>query len=86
MLKDDQVLAQLMFDKDLNVTAASKWSDEDIQEMMTTYLKTKLIASETKNNSLYLIINEKISQLNLAIKLKTKANSHNQASYEQPSI
>ncbi|OFZ49557.1 MAG: hypothetical protein A2381_13525 [Bdellovibrionales bacterium RIFOXYB1_FULL_37_110] len=66
------ILAQLKFDKEINIKAASKWSDEDIGEMMTTYLKTKSVAKETANNALYLIAEEKIEQLSEAISLKKK--------------
>lgn len=72
MLNGDEVLAQLKFDKDVNVAAASKWSDEDIKEMMETYLKTKTMAKETSNNSLYMIAEEKISQLKAAADFKKK--------------
>jgi hypothetical protein len=76
MLNGDEVLAQLKFDKDVNVAAASKWSDDDIKEMMDTYLKTKAMAKETSNNSLYMIAEEKISQLKLAVEFKNKSAKH----------
>ena len=73
MLNGDEVLAQLKFDKDVNVLAASKWSDETIKEMLETYSQTKKVAKETKNNSLFMIAEEKMSQLKLALDLKTKS-------------
>jgi hypothetical protein len=72
MLNGDEVLAQLKFDKDVNVAAASKWSDEDIKEMMETYLKTKAMAKETSNNSLHMIAEEKISQMKAAADFKKR--------------
>jgi hypothetical protein len=69
---NNEILAQLKFDREINIETASKWTDEDINEMMATYLKTKSVAKETANNSLFLIAEEKIAQLSEAIKLKMK--------------
>jgi hypothetical protein len=41
MLNTDKVLGQLKLVKPANVASALKWSNEDIREMMDTYLKTK---------------------------------------------
>ena len=73
MLNTDKVLAQLKLAKPANVASALKWSDEDIREMMDTYLKTKEMAKETGNLSLLMIAEEKISQLEAAIELKNKS-------------
>ena len=83
MSKGEEVLAQLKFDKDVNVEAASKWSDEDLKEMMDTYLKTKVMAKETSNNSLYLIAEEKIFQLDLAVIAKERQARQRKAPREQ---
>lgn len=67
MLNTEKVMAQLELAKPANVAAASKWSEENIREMMDTYLKTKEMAKETGNTSLLMIAEEKISQLKAAV-------------------
>ena len=67
-----EVLAKLKLNLEANVGNASKWSAEEISVMMVTYLKAQSVAKETKNNELLLILNEKIHQLEQAVKTRRK--------------
>ena len=67
-----KVLAKLKLNLEANVGNALKWSAEEISVMMVTYLKAQSVAKETKNNELLLILNEKIHQLEQAVKTRRK--------------
>jgi hypothetical protein len=83
---NNEVLAQLKFDKEINIESASKWSEEDIKAMISTYKKTMSVAQEIGNNSLYLIAREKLSQLQLADKVKNKSSKRENAKVEMETI
>lgn len=86
MLNGQEVLSQLKFDSELNIAKATKWSDEEISEMMDTYKQAHVVAKETHNTDLLLIINEKIAQLDQAMKLKKPLAKNSSISITQSPV
>lgn len=74
MLGNEEILARLKFDSDINIKNASKWSDEDLLEMKLNYEKALKIANDSHNRKLMQIMEEKIRQLKEAILLKKRAH------------
>ena len=75
MKKEEDVLTKLISKRAANISNLLTWTVDDIDEMKTTYNHAKAIALETSETESVLILNEKISQLEEARKLKDRSGS-----------
>jgi hypothetical protein len=76
MSKTNEILEQLKFDRDDNVLKVSKWTGSDLVMMLETYEQAREVAKLENNGQLLMVLNEKILQLDLAIKMQTKKKAH----------
>jgi hypothetical protein len=68
--KSKNILQQLLEKREENILLLSKWSDEEIDELLERYREAKEIAYEENRFESYKILEEKISQLHAAKDLK----------------
>lgn len=63
-------LVKLIEKREQNILQLSKWSDDDINEMISRYVQAREIAEEENQFEFYKILQEKLSQLHDAKSLK----------------
>jgi hypothetical protein len=68
--KSKNILQQLLEKRKENILLLSKWSDEELDELLERYREAKEIAYEENRFESYKILEEKISQLHAAKDLK----------------
>lgn len=72
MAKFSDLLTELKSKRTINIEKMASWSSDDFNEMLETYQMAKEIAEESSDQDSISILNEKLSQVNEAMILKSR--------------